>query len=191
MAWPWGTYLGEEALARGHPREDLELAAHPRERRPARLEGDGRLPQLDARGQRRPTAPATTRRSCSRPKGPSPTAPARRSSSVNGGTISTPDLSTGILHGITRDSIITIARDRGYEVRERSLIRSDLYLADEVFMCGTAAEVTPLRSVDDHELGGRAGDARAAEGLPRGRARARASSTPQWRELVPSMTRAA
>ena len=49
--------------------------------------------------------------------------------------------------------MIQIATDLGYEVREKTLIRSDLYLADEVFMCGTAAEVTPVRSVDDHEIG--------------------------------------
>ena len=62
-------------------------------------------------------------------------------------------VSTGILHGITRDSVIQIARDFGHEVIEKNLIRTDLYLADEVFMVGTAAEVTPLASVDDHELG--------------------------------------
>src|SRR5439155_481726 len=72
---------------------------------------------------------------------------------VRGGAISTPGLETGILHGITRDSVIQIANDLGYTVTERTLIRSDLYLADEVFMCGTAAEVTPVRSVDDHEIG--------------------------------------
>jgi branched-chain amino acid aminotransferase len=65
----------------------------------------------------------------------------------------TPDLATGILPGITRDSVMQIAQDLGYTVVEKALIRSDLYLADEVFMCGTAAEVTPLRSVDDHEIG--------------------------------------
>ena len=69
------------------------------------------------------------------------------------GVVYTPDLATGILPGITRDSIIQIAQDLGYRVVEKSVIRSDLYLADEVFMSGTAAEVTPLRSVDDHELG--------------------------------------
>jgi branched-chain amino acid aminotransferase len=72
---------------------------------------------------------------------------------VREGVLSTPDLSTSILPGITRDTVVRIARDLGYEVVERSLIRTDLYLADEVFMCGTAAEVTPLRSVDDVELG--------------------------------------
>ena len=51
MSWPWGTYLGDEAMRR-HPHEDLELAAHPCERRPACLEGHRRLPELDARSHR-------------------------------------------------------------------------------------------------------------------------------------------
>ena len=72
---------------------------------------------------------------------------------VRDGVITTPHLSTSILPGITRDSVIQIARDRGYRVDEHNLIRSDLYQADEVFMTGTAAEVTPLRSVDDVEIG--------------------------------------
>jgi branched-chain amino acid aminotransferase len=72
---------------------------------------------------------------------------------VKDGVIYTPDLSTSILPGITRDTVIQIAQDIGYRVVEKSLIRSDLYLADEAFMCGTAAEVTPLREVDDVELG--------------------------------------
>jgi branched-chain amino acid aminotransferase len=72
---------------------------------------------------------------------------------VKDGTIRTPPLSTSILPGITRDSVIQIAQDLGYPVEETNLIRSDLYLADEAFMCGTAAEVTPLRSVDDVEIG--------------------------------------
>ena len=72
---------------------------------------------------------------------------------VKDGTIVTPPLSTSILPGITRDSVIQIARDLGYTVLEANLIRSDLYLADEAFMTGTAAEVTPLRSVDDAEIG--------------------------------------
>jgi branched-chain amino acid aminotransferase len=72
---------------------------------------------------------------------------------VKDGTIVTPPLSTSILPGITRDSVIQIAQDLGYHVREADLIRSDLYLADEAFMTGTAAEVTPLRSVDDVEIG--------------------------------------
>ena len=72
---------------------------------------------------------------------------------VRDGTIYTPDLSTSILPGITRDTVIQIARSMGREVVEKNLIRADLYLADEVFMCGTAAEVTPLRSIDNVEFG--------------------------------------
>ena len=72
---------------------------------------------------------------------------------VKDGKISTPPLSTSILPGITRDSIIQIAQDLGYTVEETHLIRTDLYLADEIFMTGTAAEVTPIRSVDDQEVG--------------------------------------
>ena len=72
---------------------------------------------------------------------------------VKDGRLWTPPLSTSILPGITRDTVIQIAQDLGYVVEEANLIRSDLYLADEVFMTGTAAEVTPVRSVDDHEIG--------------------------------------
>jgi branched-chain amino acid aminotransferase len=72
---------------------------------------------------------------------------------VKDGTIYTPDLSASILPGITRDTIIQIAQDLGYSVVEKQLIRTDLYLADEVFMTGTAAEVTPLREVDDQKIG--------------------------------------
>jgi branched-chain amino acid aminotransferase len=72
---------------------------------------------------------------------------------VKNGELFTPDLATSILPGITRDTVIQIAQDLGYTVHEKSLIRSDLYLADEAFMTGTAAEVTPLRSVDDVEIG--------------------------------------
>jgi branched-chain amino acid aminotransferase len=72
---------------------------------------------------------------------------------VKDGVIYTPDLSAGILPGITRNTIIQIAQDQGYTVVEKNLIRSDLLIADEVFMCGTAAEVTPVREIDDIEIG--------------------------------------
>jgi branched-chain amino acid aminotransferase len=72
---------------------------------------------------------------------------------VRDGVLTTPPLSSGALEGITRASVITIARDLGIEVREDNLLRSDLYLADEAFLTGTAAEVVPMRSVDDREIG--------------------------------------
>ena len=72
---------------------------------------------------------------------------------VKDGTIFTPDLSSSILPGITRDTIVQIGPELGYTVVEKALIRTDLYTADEVFMAGTAVEVTPVRSIDDHEIG--------------------------------------
>ena len=72
---------------------------------------------------------------------------------VKEGELMTPPLSAGCLDGITRDSIMTIAHDQGYEVQERDLSRFDLYTADEAFYSGTAAEVTPIREVDDRPMG--------------------------------------
>jgi branched-chain amino acid aminotransferase len=72
---------------------------------------------------------------------------------VRDGVLVTPPVSDGCLDGITRDSVITIARDLGYEIREQSLARADLYTADEAFFTGTAAEVVPIREVDDRTIG--------------------------------------
>ncbi len=72
---------------------------------------------------------------------------------VKDGVIHTPPLSMSILPGITRDTVIQIAQDLGHHVEESLMIRTDLYLADEVFMVGTATEVAPLRAVDDQEIG--------------------------------------
>lgn len=72
---------------------------------------------------------------------------------VRGDVLTTPPTASGALEGITRDTIMTIARERGYEVVEANVLRSDLYIADEAFLTGTAAEVVPLRSVDDREIG--------------------------------------
>lgn len=72
---------------------------------------------------------------------------------VRKGVIYTPPLNATILPGITRDTIITLARELGYEVRETSMLREFLYLADELFFTGSAAEVTPIRSVDKITIG--------------------------------------
>jgi branched-chain amino acid aminotransferase len=67
---------------------------------------------------------------------------------IRNGIISTPPLSASLLPGITRDTAITLARDLGYEVREQVIPREALYVADELFFTGTAAEISPIRSVD-------------------------------------------
>jgi len=73
---------------------------------------------------------------------------------VRDGELYTPALGSSILGGITRDSIITLAREHGLKVTETTIPREALYLADEVFFVGTAAEVTPIRSIDKIEVGG-------------------------------------
>jgi branched-chain amino acid aminotransferase len=72
---------------------------------------------------------------------------------VRNDIIYTPPLSASVLPGITRDTIITLAQDMGFQVKEQDLPREMLYIADEVFFCGTAAEITPIRSVDKVSIG--------------------------------------
>jgi len=72
---------------------------------------------------------------------------------IRDGVIYTPGLANAILQGITRDSVITLARAHGFEVREQALPREVLYIADEIFLTGTAAEITPVRSVDGITIG--------------------------------------
>lgn len=71
---------------------------------------------------------------------------------VRDGVIRTPPMSSPILAGITRDSVIRIAKDMGLDLREETFTRDFLYLCDEVFFTGTAAEVTPVREIDDREI---------------------------------------
>ncbi len=71
---------------------------------------------------------------------------------VKGGRLATPALSASILPGITRDTVLQLAAPLGYEIREKPLIRTDLYTADELFVTGTAAEITPVRAIDDIEI---------------------------------------
>lgn len=72
---------------------------------------------------------------------------------VRDGVIYTPALANSILQGITRDTVVTLARAHGFEVREQTLPRELLYLADEIFLTGTAAEITPVKSVDRITIG--------------------------------------
>ena len=69
------------------------------------------------------------------------------------GVLYTPDLSCSILEGVTRDTVITLARELGVPVVETRLTRDQLWIADEVFLTGTAAEVTPVREIDNRSIG--------------------------------------
>jgi branched-chain amino acid aminotransferase len=105
---------------------------------------------------------------------------------VNNGRVTTPPVTAGILEGITRDSVMTLLKDDGNEVREADVTRSDLYYADEVFFTGTAAEVTPVREVDDRPVGdGRPGPVtRRAQDLFRKAVTGRLEEYRHWLDYV-------
>jgi len=189
MAWPWGTYLGDEALENGIRAKISTWQRIPPNVIPHASKATGvylnsMLAVSEAQRAGYDEAIMLT------PEGTVADGPGETIFVVRGGRLFTPDLATGILHGITRDSVIQIARGLGYEVVETTLIRSDLYLADEVFMCGTAAEVTPLRAVDDHEIG--VGPVtREIQQAYLDTVRGLSDRFADWREPVPSMSRAA
>nr|MCU0649926.1 branched-chain amino acid transaminase [Gemmatimonadaceae bacterium] len=147
ICWHWGRYLGEEALANG---VDVCISSWRRAapstfpamakaggnylnsqlaKMEARLDGFSEGIMLDVDGH---VAEGS----------------GENLFVVRDGVLFTAPLSAGILSGITRDSIVTIARELGYEVQERLMPREFLYVADEIFFSGTAAEITPIRSVD-------------------------------------------
>jgi branched-chain amino acid aminotransferase len=109
------------------------------------------------------------------------------------GKIHTPGQTASILDGINRKSVIQIARDLGYEVLERDIARAELYLADEVFMTGTAAELVPVREVDDHAIGGgRPGPVtRALQRTFDDALHGRAERYREWLDVVPVASKAA
>jgi branched-chain amino acid aminotransferase len=152
MSWPWGAYLGDEALERGvrakvssWQRVGPNVIPHVAKATGVYL--NSMLAVLEASQAGYEEAILLTE------TGYVADGSGENIFVVKEGKIATPDLSSSILPGITRDSVIQIAQDLGYTVEETNLVRADLYLADEIFMCGTAAEVTPVRSVDDREVG--------------------------------------
>jgi branched-chain amino acid aminotransferase len=188
MSWPWGAYLGDEGLKNGirvkiSSWQRVGPNTIPHASKATGIYLNSMLAVNEAQRAGYDEAIMLT------PEGTVADGPGETIFVVSSGKLYTPDLSTGILHGITRDSVIQIATDLGYEVAEKTLIRSDLYLADEVFMCGTAAEVTPVRSVDDQEIG--VGPiTQALQTAYLDTVKGKSDRWAQWRELVPSMTRA-
>src|SRR5512133_3642174 len=152
MSWPWGAYLGEEGLAKGITAKISSWTrvgpnVIPHGAKATGIYLNSMLAVMEANRAGYDEAILLTQ------DGFIADGSGENIFIVKDGTIYTPDLSASILPGITRDTIIQIAQDLGYTVVEKQLIRTDLYLADEVFMTGTAAEVTPLREVDDQLIG--------------------------------------
>jgi branched-chain amino acid aminotransferase len=151
--WPWGTYLGEEGKANGIRAKVSSWRRIPHE---------ALIPHAKACGQYLNSVLAKIEASKAGydeailldSHGFVCEGSGENIYAVRNGTIITPPQTAGILDGISRRSIIQIARDLGYELIERDLARAELYMADEVFLTGTAAELVPVRELDDHPIGG-------------------------------------
>jgi branched-chain amino acid aminotransferase len=106
---------------------------------------------------------------------------------VKDGKIATPTYLSGVLGGINRAAAIQISRDLGFELQERQVARDELYLADEIFMTGTAAELTPVREVDDRPVGdGKPGEiTRAVQRVFEDALHGRAEQYADWNDVVP------
>jgi branched-chain amino acid aminotransferase len=109
---------------------------------------------------------------------------------VKDGVIYTPPQSASILDGINRKSVITIARDLGYELVERDIARAELAMADEVFLTGTAAELTPLREIDDLEIGPPGPVTREIQQVFDDALHGRAAQYAEWLDVVPVPSKA-
>jgi branched-chain amino acid aminotransferase len=150
--WPWGTYLGDDGVKNGVRMKVSSWRRMDPNVNPVAAKGTGiyinsSLAKVEAlKGGYDEALLLNTNGSVAEATG-------ENVFLVKDGVLRTPPLSAGALEGITRASVMTIARDLGYEVEEHELLRTDLYLADEAFLTGTAAEIVPIRSLDDREIG--------------------------------------
>jgi branched-chain amino acid aminotransferase len=150
--WPWGTYLGDEGLAHGVRMKISSWQRHDPNAIPPACKATGMyinssLAKIEALKAGYDEAILLS------PQGYVSECTGENLFIVKNGRIITPPSSAGALEGITQSSVMTIARDLGIDCEVGNLLRSDLYTADEAFVSGTAAEVVPIRSVDDREIG--------------------------------------
>jgi branched-chain amino acid aminotransferase len=150
--WPWGAYLGEDALEQGVRIKISSWRRNSQNSLPAAAKATGQyinsvLAKVESVKAGYDEAIMLNE------AGMITDGSGENVFVLRDGALTTPPISAGCLDGITRQSVMTIARDLGYEVREENLVRTDLYNADEAFFTGTAAEITPIREVDDRVVG--------------------------------------
>ncbi|EFC83713.1 branched-chain amino acid transaminase [Parafrankia sp. EUN1f] len=150
--WPWGSYLGEEAERNGARATISTWRRNDANIIPPAAKATGQyinssLAKVAAIKAGYDEAIMTS------PNGHIADGSGENVFIVSGRKVITPPLSDGPLGGITRASVMQIAADQGYEVLEQHIVRTDLYLADEAFFTGTAAEIVPIASVDDRPVG--------------------------------------
>lgn len=151
-AFPWGVYLGEDGQKHGIRAKVSSWRA---------LSGDSLIPHSKAAGQYLNSVLAKTEAQTAGYEeailldqhGHVSEGSGENVFVIRDGTLITPGHTNAILDGITRASVVQIATDLGYRVEERDIARAELYLADEVFLTGTAAELVPVREIDDHTIG--------------------------------------
>ncbi len=151
-AWPWGAYLGEEGIKHGIRAKvsSIQSLDHTALARAAKATGqylNSILAKIEVTNAGYDEAVMLTEH------GHVAEGPGENIFVVRNGVLMTPPPSDGVLEGITRDSVIQMARAEGMEVRECTMARSDLVIADELFFTGTAAEIVPIREIDDHFIG--------------------------------------
>jgi branched-chain amino acid aminotransferase len=150
-AWPWGAYLGEEGLARGIRVKTSSFTRHHVNVSMVRAKASGWYVNSILANQEA-TADGYDEALLLDVDGYVSEGAGENVFIVRNGKLYTPDLAS-CLDGITRDSIITLARDQGIEVIEKRITRDEMYCADEAFFTGTAAEVTPIRELDNRTIG--------------------------------------
>ncbi len=150
--WPWGSYLGDDGIANGVRMMISSWERHSPNAMPPAAKGTGMYINSSMAKVQAIKAGYDEAIMLS-PQGYVSECTGENIFVVRDGVIITPPVSAGALEGITQSSVATIARDLGFDYRESNILRSDLYTADEAFLSGTAAEVVPIRSVDDRELG--------------------------------------
>jgi branched-chain amino acid aminotransferase len=183
--WPWGAYLGEEGLERGVSMKISSWQRHSPNAMPPAAKGTGMyinssMAKIEAIKAGYDEAILLSQ------QGYVSECTGENLFVVKRGKIVTPPISAGALEGITQDSVFRIARDLGYSVEFGNILRSDLYTADEAFLTGTAAEVVPIRSIDDRNVGeGKPGPmTRAIQEIYAAAVRGQVEAYREWNEHV-------
>jgi branched-chain amino acid aminotransferase len=150
--WPWGAYLGEEALEQGVRIKISSWRRNSQNALPAAAKADGQyinsvLAKVESLNAGYDEAIMLNE------SGFVTDGSGENVFVVRDGRLFTPPTQAGCLDGVTRNSVMALAREADYEVREENLVRTDLYNADEAFFTGTAAEITPIREADDRVVG--------------------------------------
>jgi branched-chain amino acid aminotransferase len=182
--WEWGAYLGEEGKQNG-------IRARVSSWR--RISPDSLMPMSKASGQYLNSVLAKIEAQKSGyeeailldDKGNVCEGTGENIYVVRDGVIATPAVTSSILWGINRMSIIEIAKDLGYEVVERPIARAEMALADEVFLSGTAAELTPVREIDDLEIGPPGPITRQIQSVFEDALHGRSDQYAHWLDIVP------